>query len=183
MSFDPERVRKELSVFGKYVVRQARAKLTRAKRNKTKDLYNSLGFDFKVMRNSFAMSFFMADHGEFQDQGVRGAGGVRKTTSKYKSSNNKGKMWKQKGGQSPFSFSSKKPPVSVFMKYANNKSMAFAIRESVYRQGIKPSLFFTKPFQDAFLRLPDDIIETFGLDVDDFLEQVTQGTDIKIIRR
>ena len=30
---------------------------------------------------------------------------------------------------------------------------------------------------DAFLRLPEDVIEKFGLDVDEFLEQVTQGTD------
>ncbi len=42
---------------------------------------------------------------------------------------------------------------------------------------LKPTMFFTKPFEDAFLRLPEDVIEKFGLDVDEFLEQVTQGTD------
>jgi hypothetical protein len=33
-------------------------------------------------------------------------------------------------------------------------------------QGIKPSLFFTKPFEAAFKRLPDDLIEKFGLDAE-----------------
>ena len=146
MSFDPERVGRELSEFGKYVVKQSRAMLSKNKNNKTRNLSSSLKFVSKVMKNSFSASFVMADYGEFVDQGVRGAGGVRKTTSKYNSRNNKGKMWKQLGGKSIFSYTTKKPPVSAFMKYASNKSMAFAIRESVFRQGLKPTLFFTKPF-------------------------------------
>ena len=180
MSFDTKRVAKELSDFGRYVVKQSRAMLSKGKHKSSGNLYSSLQFNQRVMKNSFSASFVMADYGDFVDQGVRGAGGVRKTTSKYNRSNNKGKMWKQKGGQSLFSFKNKKPPVSAFMKYASNKSMAFAIRESVFRQGLKPTLFFTKPFEDAFLRLPDDIIEKFGLDVDEFLDQVTKGTDTKV---
>ena len=38
----------------------------------------------------------MADYGKYQDQGVRGVGGVRKSTSVFKKTNNKGKLWKQK---------------------------------------------------------------------------------------
>jgi len=175
--FNPEEVEKELSAFGKYVVKQSRSILTKGKHKSSGNLYGSIGFDLKVMRNSFSMSFFMQDYGTFVDEGVRGAGGVRKTTSKTNRRNNKGKMWKQKGGQSRFSFKNKKPPLSAFKKIAKNKSMAFAIQESVFRQGLKPTMFFTKPFEDAFLRLPEDVIEKFGLDVDEFLEQVTQGTD------
>lgn len=163
-------VERELSRFGKYVVKQSRTNLTRKRKNDTKDLYNSIGYDLNVSQNSFSLSFFMADYGAFVDEGVRGAGGVRKTTSKTNKRNNKGKIWKQKGGQSRFSFSNKKPPLSAFKKIAKNKSMAFAIQESVFRQGLKPTLFFTKPFEDAFLQLPEELIEQFGLDIDEFLE-------------
>jgi len=30
-------------------------------------------------------------------------------------------------------------------------------------------LFFTKPFEQAFKKLPDELTESFGLDVEDFL--------------
>jgi hypothetical protein len=35
---------------------------------------------------------------------------------------------------------------------------------------MKPTLFFTRPFELAYKRLGDDIIEAFGLDIDDFLK-------------
>jgi len=31
-------------------------------------------------------------------------------------------------------------------------------------------MFFTKPFEAAFEMLPDDIVEAFGLDVENFLK-------------
>jgi len=38
------------------------------------------------------------------------------------------------------------------------------LQKRIFAQGIKPSLFFTKPFEAAFKRLPDELIEKFGLD-------------------
>ena len=76
---DKNEVHKELSKFGKSVVKAARSKV---KKN-SGDLEASIGFDLDVYANSFSMSFFMADYGIFVDEGVRGAGGTRKTTSKY----------------------------------------------------------------------------------------------------
>jgi len=37
-------------------------------------------------------------------------------------------------------------------------------------KGIKPTMFFTKPFQKAFERLPNELIEAFALDVDNLLD-------------
>ena len=71
--FNAEEVEKELSKFGKYIVKQSKTKLTKSKGNATGNLYNSIGFGLKVMKNSFSMSFFMADYGAFVDEGVRGA--------------------------------------------------------------------------------------------------------------
>lgn len=160
--------RKILNAFGKYVVKQSRTNLTKGSKNSTNELYQSLDYKFDVESDAFVISILMEDYGKFQDKGVRGAGRVRKTTSKFNSRNNKGKMWKQKGGNSPYSFREGiKPSVKHFEDWSRRKGLsAYAVRESVYRQGIKPSLFFTKPFEAAFKRLPEDIIQKFALDVE-----------------
>jgi hypothetical protein len=49
------------------------------------------------------------------------------------------------------------------------QSTAYLITRSIWNKGIKPSLFFTKPFEQAFKKLPNELIEKFGLDVEDFL--------------
>jgi hypothetical protein len=106
----------------------------------------------------------MEDYGTFQDKGVSG------TKRKY---------------DTPFSYKSKKPPLKPITdwvtkrrfqfrkddgKFMSYKSTAFLVRNSIFKKGIKPSLFFTKPFEKAFERLPDELIEAYGLDVEQFLE-------------
>ena len=75
----------------------------------------------------------MADYGKYQDQGVRGVGGVRKSTSVFNSRNNKGKLWKQKvkKGETPFSYKEGvKPSVKHFIEWSKKKGLSpFAVRE------------------------------------------------------
>ena len=78
------------------------------------------------------------------------------------------------------------PPVKPLAKWAKSKNIrlrdeqgkyqkgnyqtiGYLIARSIYRKGIKPSLFFTKPFEQGFKKLPDELVEKFGLDVEDFL--------------
>jgi hypothetical protein len=144
--------------FGKYVIQQARSNLTKGKHNFNKTLYNSLRYSVYYSNDKFSMSFFMEDYGQFQDQGVKGAGGTRKTTSAFKRTNNKGKIWKQKAPNSPFAYKDKKPPVSAFKDWAQSKGLnPYAVRESVYRQGIPATKFFSTPFNIAINKLPPDI--------------------------
>jgi hypothetical protein len=114
----------------------------------------------------------MEEYGTFVDKGVKGAkSSQRAPRSPYRFGSGRGKKggltkgidkWvKRKGIQ----FRDKK--TGRFMSY---KSTAFLIRRSIYNKGIKPSMFFTKPFENAFKRLPDEIVEKFGLEVDEFLE-------------
>ena len=155
-----------LEQFRDYVIKQAKSNLTRMHKKSSSKLYNSIKGEVKEMPNSIRLGFDMEEYGFFQDKGVRGVGGVRSTTSKFQRTNNKGKMWKQKGKNSPFSFkANNKPSVKHFTQWANSKGLSpYAVRESVWRQGIAPSLFFTKPFEKAFSNLPDELIEAFGLD-------------------
>jgi len=163
-----ELVEAVLTKFAKYVIQQARTNLTKGKHNFSKELYNSLQYELEVGPNSFRLVFLGAEYGNFIDQGVKGKGGTRKTTSVFNRRNNKGKIWKQKAPNSPFSFKEKKPPVSVFKQWAQSKGLnPFAVREAVYRQGIAPTKFFSNPFRLGFAKLPPEIVEAFKLTEED----------------
>jgi len=165
-------VQQELNRFAKYVIQQSRTNLTKGKKNSSKTLYNSLDYDLNVSPNSFSMSFLMEDYGVFQDKGVSG---IKK---KY---------------NTPYSYTNKMPPPSKMDKwivrkglkgvrdkdgkFISRKSLQFMIARSIYNNGIKPSLFFTKPFQKAFKNLDKDIIKAYQLDVEELLKFTTNGNN------
>jgi hypothetical protein len=65
-----------LTKFAKFVIQQARTNLTKGRHNFDKTLYNSLQYKLFVGENSFTLGIEMEDYGDFQDKGVRGAGGT-----------------------------------------------------------------------------------------------------------
>jgi hypothetical protein len=156
---------KYLNEFAKYVIQQSRSNLTKGDKNVNKNLYNSLDKQIEVSANSFRLTFLMENYGEFQDKGVSG------TKRKY---------------DTPFSYSSKRPPLKPIEdwvtkrrfqfrnresgKFMSFKSTAYLIAGGILKNGIKPSLFFTKPFEKAFERMPDELVEAYGLDVEQFLQ-------------
>jgi hypothetical protein len=162
-----------LNAFAKYVIQQSRSNLTKQNRNSSKKLYNSLDSEIEVGANSFRLSFLSEDYLKFIDKGVQG-------------SNPSGiKNGVQKAPNSPYKFKSKMIPTKVLDKWVIKKGIAprnksgkflsregikFALAKSIALQGIKPSLFFTKPFEKAFERLPDELVEAYGLDVEQFLQ-------------
>jgi hypothetical protein len=140
------------------------------------ELKNSFKSTIKENPNSITLAMSMADYGFYQDEGVRGVGGVRRTTSRFNKSNNKGKMWKQKGKGSRFSF--KKLSINLYGNgkwsgirlWAISKGLnPYAVAKSVAMQGIKPSKFMTKALEKEFKTLPDEIVQAYGLDIDKFL--------------
>lgn len=152
-----------LNKYGKYVVQQSRSNLTRGKKNVDKKLYNSLQYEIK--EKPLALEFSMEYYGTFQDKGVSG---------RFKKYN------------TPYSYKSKQPPSKPFEDWAkkrnirlrdsrgrfqkgNYKTIAFLIARSVYRKGIKPSLFFTKPFEKGFERYSSDVAKGFIDDIDNDL--------------
>lgn len=162
-------VQKALERFRDHVVSVSKRNLTNSKKNSSKKLYKSIKGNVKAMPNSFSMEFTMEDYGVFQDAGVSG------TKKKY---------------NTPYSYKSKMPPVKAFDKwivrkglaprksggqFTSRKSLAFLIARSVFRNGIKPSLFFTKPFEAAYKNLPQELVEAYGLDaIELFNEQIDQ---------
>lgn len=160
-----EQTQKVLDRFRLHVVNEARKNLTNKQKNASKRLYNSIAGNVKAMPNSISIEFVMQQYGAFQDKGVSG------TQKKY---------------DTPFSYKSKMPPSQPFEKWAKQKgikprgkdgrfisykSLGFLISRSIFRKGIKPSLFFTKPFEAAFNNLPEDTIKAFALDVEELMSK------------
>lgn len=154
-----EETQKQLDDFRKYVIQQARTNLTKTKKNSSKKLYNSINGVSKVNPNSISLYFEMFDYGVFQDKGVSG---VKK---KY---------------NTPYTYKTKMPPTKALDKWIvrkgiaprdekgklmNRQSLKFAIARNIFINGIKPSLFFTKPFEKAYKQLPDELIKAYGLDI------------------
>ena len=169
---------KELEKFVKYIIQQSRSNLTNLKKNSSKKLYNSLKGESKLFKNSFGVYFSMEDYGHYQDKGVNGVGPAGKDKNgnpkkvvrdgKY-SYTSKGGIRGLKGMPPPSKLDNwivRKgiAPRNKEGKFINRQTLKFLIARSIFKHGIKPSLFFTKPFERAFNKLPSELIEKYGLD-------------------
>ena len=151
-----------LKEFEQKVVQAAKDNLT--KQNTSGDLSKSIKGDVKQMPNSIRVFFEMNEYGFYQDRGVKGT----------------------KGGKSldNFAYTNKMPPPKAFDKWTVRKGIAprdvkgkfqsrkglnFAIARSIFEKGIKPTMFFTKPFEKAYNQLPEELIDKYGLDMENLL--------------
>ena len=73
-----------LNGFAKRVIQQSRTRLTKGKKNSSKELYNSLKYDLKTSANAFILNFFMEEYGIYQDKGVSGTKKKYNTPFSYK---------------------------------------------------------------------------------------------------
>lgn len=158
-----EETHKALSKFAKNVVQESKNNLRDQKKNASYKLWKSITYDLKVHKSSFSLGFLMEDYGQYQDKGVSG---------------------KKRKFDTPFSYKTKMPPPSAFDKWivakgiaprqngklASRKTLQKAISRRIFNYGIKPSLFFTKPFEKHFKNIPDEVVEAYGLDVETFLK-------------
>jgi hypothetical protein len=152
-----------------YVIQQSRSNLSKSRKNNTKELYNSIKGEIVSEKNYTIVGFKMADYGMYQDQGVKGKSSSAKApNSRFKFGSKSGpeggltegieKWVKQKGIQ----FRDKKS--GRFISY---QSTAFIITRSIYQTGLRPSLFFTKPFEAGKKKYIDgEIGQAFAMDVD-----------------
>jgi hypothetical protein len=166
---------KALQKFRDIVVNEAKANLRSQGKDASGKLSNSIQGTVKEMPNSIGLYFDMLPYGNFQDKGVSG------TKRKF---------------NTPYSYTTKMPPPSKLDKWIVRKGIAprsktgkfqsrkgiqFAIARSIFYKGIKPSLFFTKPFEQAFKTLPDVLIDKYGLDAEQLLTQILD-TNLKNIK-
>ena len=180
-------VHKELVKFAKYVIQQSRSNLTRQKKNVTKDLYNSLSYKIIENKTSMQVLFFMEEYGDFVNSGVKG----KSPSSLPQGAKNFGR---QQAPYSIFKFGQmkskglrkainkwvlRKPDLKGSVrgkdgKFISRKSLNYLITRSIYLSGIAPSFFFTKPFQRAVERLPDELLDQVVLDFDTYITDITE---------
>jgi len=151
--------RKALEKYAKFVVKKSRENLEKGGKygshNKSGALSKSIEYTIKDNK----VSFLSEKYGEFLDQGVKGS------KSTYPESS-----------ASPFKYTNKRPPSSVFDKWSvksgiaprdskgkfiKRKSLNFIIANSIFRKGIRASMFFTKPFEEALPLFEDDMLDGF----------------------
>jgi len=158
---------KALDRFVKHVTSRAKANLTNGDRNVSKRLYNSIKGEVTINSERTTVKFFMEKYGDFQDQGVKGKNSSAKApNSPFKFGSGRGKA----GGLTQsiqkwvearrFQFKDRKS--GKFMSY---RATAFLITRSIYSKGLKPTLFFTKPYQAALKNLPQELAKEYGLEV------------------
>lgn len=183
---DKEEILAVIEAFKQFVIEEAKSNLRKPdSRGYIKDtsgkLANSIVGETKVMKNSIRLTFDMLatgsngqKYGWFQDKGVSG---------------------KKKKYDTPFEYTDRMPPARVFDKWAIRKgiaprdakgrfkersiasvgfqkSLTFLIARSVFYNGIKPSMFFTKPFKKYFATLGKELQEKYGLTVVKLYEDV-----------
>lgn len=168
-------VQKYLDKFKISIISEAKRNLRKQKTSG--DLSQSLKSRVKESKNSIEITFQMKEYGFFQDQGVHGK------KSSYAENRN-----------SNFRYKDKAPPPKAFDKWAvkklpkatrnskgqfvSRKSLTFALSRHIYNHGIKATLFFTKPFEKHFKKLPEEIIKKYKLDIEKLFNQI-ESTNLK----
>ena len=124
----------------------------------TGKLRNSLDYEVKVMPNSFSSFLVMEDYGTDIDQGKKAGGMPANIQSLKKWIRHKPARLRDIKGQ--------------FVKMDDLRVTSFAkhIQYMHQRFGTAATNFLSDPFEKEFKKLPDELIEAFGLDVESFME-------------
>jgi len=178
-----EALERYLNSFGKYIVQQSRSNLSKARKNDTKGLYNSISFKVTNNDEGFSVQFFMDSYGTFVDRGVSGTKNTRSfkdyegkiISSPYRFGTGSSRVGKSKGGMSGImakwakrkGFQWKNKETGKFMSH---KSMGYIIARSIYSKGIKGISFFQRPLQLGMKDFPKEML---GAVKDDIINGLT----------
>ena len=147
-----------LEKYSKYVIQQSRANLTRKGNKASGKLYQSLGYQIKAPK----VKFESLEYGTYLDKGVRGA------KSYYADEATSGSPFKYKhhpSSDGPFAKSLSKWIKQKGIRgrdkkgrFITNQSLSYLIARSIYKKGIRATMFFTKPFERGLDLYGDEIV-------------------------
>jgi hypothetical protein len=167
---------KVLKDFNKEVIKQARANLTRKGKRDTNTLYKDMKSTVIPYKNSFYsnISFGGAkEYWDFIDKGVKGvSSSARAPQSPYKFGTGTGRTGGLTKGidgwvrRKRFQFKDKQG------KFLSYESTAFLIRRAIWNKGLETTNFISRPFELAFKRLPNEVIQAYSLDLDSTLKYI-----------
>jgi len=167
----------ELDKFGKYVKQQAKSNLTKRRKKDTGGLYDGINYLVEETKTGAKLTFTFGiadDYWQFVDKGVKGkTSSAKAPNSPFKFGTGTGRSGGLTSGikgwvkRKRIQFSNKK--TGRFLSY---ESTSFLIIRSIWNKGLVTTNFFTKPFEQAFQRLPEDIYKAFELEVDQQLKVI-----------
>ena len=151
--------KKALEKYAEFVMKKSRENLQKGGKYGTHNKSNALSKSLEYKIKDDKVSFISLKYGDYLDKGVKGS------ESTYPES-----------FASPFKYTTKQPPSSVFDRWSvkskiaprdskgrfiKRKSINYIIANSIFRKGIRASMFFTKPFEEALPLFEDDMLEGF----------------------
>jgi hypothetical protein len=150
--------------YNKNVIKAARSTLTKEGRNVTKEMYNSLGFNYKAFPNSIQNDFVGNFYADFQDKGVKGnQTAERAPDSPY--------SFKSSTSMVPFQpilewvtarrFQFRNRDTGQFMTFS---STAFLIARSIPKRGLEATEFLSRHAIRNAPKLADQLQEAFSID-------------------
>ena len=179
-----------LEKWGRDTVAGARKNLKQEKSNSSGTLSRSLTSRVQDTVDGFDLIFAMETYGMFLDAGVYGSdpslANTKTSNGKQKGRKTNSVFTGSKGIAQKFSYKQKRPPVQSLMAWAqrnnirltrkngtvaSNTSIAYWLQKRIFAQGIAPTLFFTKPFLNAFKEMPEDLLEQFDIYINTVLEE------------
>jgi hypothetical protein len=166
-----------LDKFGKYVKQQAKSNLSKKRHKDTSTLYNGIQYKIEEKKNSTSLTFSFGsaeDYWQFVDKGVKGkTSSAKAPNSPFKFGSGTGRSGGLTDGikgwvkRKRFQFRNKK--TGTFMSY---ESTSFLIIRSIWNKGLATTNFFTKPFEQAFKRVPEDVYAAYSLEVEQQLKVI-----------
>lgn len=158
-----------LEKYAKYVIQQARSNLSKDGKGKG-SLYKSLSYRIKGSK----ISFLAENYGVFVDQGVKGNDpsrvspnarirGQQAPNSKYRFGSGKSNRTFQEFVNAMSKWAKQKNirfrDEKGRFKAGNYKSLGYVIASNIYNRGLKPTMFFTKPFEKGIDKFSDEMIQ------------------------
>ena len=158
-----------LEKYAKYVIQQARSNLSKDGKGKG-SLYKSLTYRIKGSK----ISFLAENYGVFVDQGVKGNDPSRVSpNAKIKGQQAPNSKYRFGSGKSNRTFQEFVNAMSKWAKQknirfrdekgkfkaGNYKSLGYIIASNIYNRGLKPTMFFTKPFEKGIDKFSDEMIQ------------------------
>ena len=173
---DTKNIENYLQSFGQHVVDDSK-KLLYSEKGSTA-LGKSIKFKVVPTATGFSTKFYMDDYGTFLDKG--GSGNQKKQSFKD---------YKGRGMSSPYSYTTKGPPIDILSKWIKRKGikghgmkkgrskdtgqyisgLAIYISHKIKVRGIKSLSFFQKPLGLWYDRLQHDFLKIFKKDIESYL--------------
>jgi hypothetical protein len=127
-----------LQNFGNEIQKELRESLNKKGSENTAVLGESIIFDIEFLGSAYLFELKMEKYGDFIDEGVEGVGGNKSDGTSYERVQTSGR----------FSFKQdRKPP--LFQQWAQKRGVnAFAVRESIFRKGIKANNWYSEVMDD-----------------------------------